>query len=81
MYTTSKKELSHIAILLNADNSEPEVVDEIPVIPPRRAAATTEKPKVNNFLYFFVSFVSLIIFRAMFLKNLVKNIRKAYYVN
>jgi nucleosome binding factor SPN SPT16 subunit len=49
VYTSSKKDLSHIAIILKDDESHDEEVGERPAIPPRRAATTTtEKNRVNR---------------------------------
>ncbi|CAF0785468.1 unnamed protein product [Adineta steineri] len=41
--TSSKKDISHIAIILNDDGSEPEEVEKTPAITPRRAATTETK--------------------------------------
>ena len=40
LYTSSKKDISHIAIILKDDGAQDEDVAETPAIAPRRAAAT-----------------------------------------
>lgn len=46
MLTTSKKDLSHIAIILKEDEAQEDEVDETPTVVPRRAAAV-DKNRVN----------------------------------
>ncbi len=60
IYTSSKKDISHIAIILNDDGSDDDEADETPAITPRRgaaAAATTtttaaSKTRVNTIQLF-----------------------------
>ncbi|CAF3511935.1 unnamed protein product [Rotaria sordida] len=47
LYTSSKKDLSHIAIILKDEGSEEDEDDETPKIVPRRAA-TKEKPRNDS---------------------------------
>lgn len=51
VYTTSKKDLNHIAIILNDDAEDDEKVDDTPAVAPRRAAAV-DKNRVGDFVEF-----------------------------
>lgn len=94
LYTSSKKDINHIAIILNDDASDDDEVDEKPAITPRRAAATTttttatattttttNKNRVN--IVVSIGSASLFVFRMiqLHLKNHAKSIRKSYCVN
>lgn len=47
VYTSSKKDISHIAIILKEDGAQDDDADETPSVAPRRAAA--EKARVKQF--------------------------------
>ena len=56
MYTSSKKDINHIAIILKDDETHEVNVNDVPTIPGRRAAA--EKNRVSIFLLPFPSILS-----------------------
>lgn len=52
IYTSSKKDISHIAIILKDDGTQNDNVDDTPAIGPRRAVA--EKNRVDFVLFFLI---------------------------